>query len=26
MILMVGMLILAIAYPPMSTWLPSVMH
>ncbi|HQE21322.1 MAG TPA: TRAP transporter large permease subunit [Thermosynergistes sp.] len=26
MILMVGMLILAIAYPPMSTWLPSIMH
>ena len=26
MILMVGMLILAIAYPPMSTWLPSAMH
>ncbi len=26
MILMVGMLILAIAYPSMSTWLPSVMH
>jgi C4-dicarboxylate transporter DctM subunit len=26
MILMVGMLILAIAYPSMSTWLPSIMH
>ncbi|WP_198471315.1 TRAP transporter large permease [Acetomicrobium sp. S15 = DSM 107314] len=26
MILMVAMLILAIAYPPMSTWLPSIMH
>lgn len=26
MILMMGMLILAIAYPPMSTWLPSIMH
>lgn len=26
MILMVAMLILAIAYPSMSTWLPSIMH
>lgn len=26
MILMVGMLILTIAYPSMSTWLPSIMH